>query len=279
MKQSPRRSLQPQDPVGFSLPVTQTQELTRGKCSPEQCLFLQQKNIDFILITAKGAQGEDARHWAGSALAVAPCPCPMAGTEPPTAARVPRLEPAPARGWDRRCGSCPSSGPGLSLLPQPRSAEPLLGKLLSKMPPRSWRVFPAEGRNPVASSSVERWNDLVGPLLAWCSGAWRRHKGCPGLPHSCILHTRVEHPSVPHSCIPQAVHAGRAGHGAPAGGAGWLGAGEPSVNRDIPGSRAPGMRKSERYRSAEGLARAVENGGLEKCDSRLAWPAVPHRRS
>lgn len=166
MKQSPRRSLQPQDPVGFSLPVTQTQELTRGKCSPEQCLFLQQKNIDFILITAKGAQGEDARHWAGSALAVAPCPCPMAGTEPPTAARVPRLEPAPARGWDRRCGSCPSSGPGLSLLPQPRSAEPLLGKLLSKMPPRSWRVFPPRAeiqRLPRAWNAGMTWWDLCLP--------------------------------------------------------------------------------------------------------------------
>lgn len=112
MKQSPRRSLQPQDPVGFSLPVTQTQELTRGKCSPEQCLlFIQRKNIDFTLISASADIQELRERLPGAGLAlpwaVAPHPRPTAGTEPPRAARVPGLEPAPARGWEQHCGLLP----------------------------------------------------------------------------------------------------------------------------------------------------------------------------
>lgn len=149
MKQSPRRSFQPQDPVGFSLPVTQTQELTRGKCLPEQCLFLQQKNIDFILIAASADIQELREMLPGTGLAlpwaVAPCPRPMAGTEPPTAARVPRLEPVAARGWDQHCGLLPKLSARAVTAPQAPQRRAIAGKALEQDATEELQGVPCQG--------------------------------------------------------------------------------------------------------------------------------------
>lgn len=215
--------------------------------SPEQRLFFQQKNIDFILISAS-ADIQELREMSGTGpalpQAVAPHPRPTAGLGAPHG--LPR---APA-GASICLGPLPPSRPlaqaprpGPSLLPWPRSGEPLLGRHLSKMPRSSRRGIPRGGDKH--SGFLEHRSNSAGPLLAQCGGAWREQRGdgaalgspgssiplphtpappCPGLQHplSCSIPARQGMGSVPRVPAGQELGSraltGAAGPGSGAGG-------------------------------------------------------------
>lgn len=120
-----------------------------GKVLARTISFLQQKNIDFILISASADIQELREKLPGAGLAlpwaVAPCPCPMAGTEPPTAARVPRLEPATAWGWDQHRGLLPKLSARAVTAPQAPQRRAIAGKALEQDATEKLEGVPCRG--------------------------------------------------------------------------------------------------------------------------------------